>query len=297
MYLNDSSSKPIAARSNWQTVFSERRGSPDCIAHQPCFSLCTGTVWEGCGFLSRFAEKRQRVHEPHDHFDGRKHSFGPVMRVSIDEALKRKCPRTALGCVTAQVEAASAPPELLADMHARVDEMLKLPNPRGVLESPGITATRAAYKALGKDPARYRGSAEALLRRVLAGKGLPQINAVVDVINLVSVESRLSIGLYDLAHISGDIIFRAGRAGETYKGIGKYDLNLEGLPVFCDQQGPHGSPTSDSERTMVTAHTRHIIAAIISFGGKDALEQWTERLTDLFQRYGAGNSLQQEIIT
>jgi DNA/RNA-binding domain of Phe-tRNA-synthetase-like protein len=218
------------------------------------------------------------------------------MRVSIDEALKRKCPRTALGCVTAQVEAAAAAPELLADMRARVDEIVKLPYPRGVLESSGITSTRTAYKALGKDPARYRGSAEALLRRVVAGKGLPQINAVVDVINLVSVESRLSIGLYDLAHLSGDIVFRAGLAGESYKGIGKYDLNLEGLPVFCDQHGPHGSPTSDSERTMVTAETSHILAVIISFGGSDGLERWTQRLSDLFQRYASGNSLEQEII-
>jgi DNA/RNA-binding domain of Phe-tRNA-synthetase-like protein len=218
------------------------------------------------------------------------------MRLSIDEALKRKCPRTALGCVTAHVEAAMAPPELLADMRARVDEILKLPSPRGVLESGEITATRAAYKALGKDPARYRGSAEALLRRVVAGKGLPQINAVVDVINLVSVDSRLSIGLYDLAHVRGDIVFRAGRAGETYKGIGKYELNLEGLPVFCDEHGPHGSPTSDSERTMVTAETTDVIAAIISFGGKDGLDRWTQRLSDLFQRYASGNSVEQEII-
>src|SRR5271169_2611964 len=137
------------------------------------------------------------------------------MRVSIDEALKRKCPRTALGCVTAQVEAAAAALELLADMRARVDEIVKLPYPRGVLESSGITSTRTAYKALGKDPARYRGSAEALLRRVIAGKGLPQINAVVDAINLVSVESRLPIGLYDLARVQGEVVFRAGRSGET----------------------------------------------------------------------------------
>ncbi len=218
------------------------------------------------------------------------------MRLTIDEALQRKCPRTALGCVTAQVEAAAAPPELLAEMRARVDEILKLPYPRGVLESSGITATRSAYKALGKDPARYRGSAEALLRRVIAGKGLPQINAVVDVINLVSVESRLSIGLYDLAHLSGDIVFRAGRAGETYKGIGKYDLNLEGLPVFCDAVGPHGSPTSDSERTMVTAETKRVVAVVISFGGRDGLERWTQRLSDLFQRYASGSSLEQEIL-
>src|SRR6266699_1318303 len=119
------------------------------------------------------------------------------MKVKIDAELKKKCPRTALGCVK-----------------ARETEIQKLPFPRGVLESPQVEATRKAYRALGKDPARYRGSAEALLRRVIAGKGLPQINAVVDVINLVSVESRLPIGLYDLGHVSGDIVFRAGRAGE-----------------------------------------------------------------------------------
>jgi DNA/RNA-binding domain of Phe-tRNA-synthetase-like protein len=134
------------------------------------------------------------------------------------------------------------------------------------------------------------------LRRVIAGKGSPQINAVVDVINLVSVESRLPIGLYDLAHVSGDIIFRAGRAGETYKGIGKYDLNLEGLPVFCDALGPHGSPTSDSERTMVTAGTKQVVAAIISFGGKDPLERWAQRMVALLERYASARECEVSIV-
>jgi DNA/RNA-binding domain of Phe-tRNA-synthetase-like protein len=218
------------------------------------------------------------------------------MRVSMDEALKKKCPHTALGCVTAHVESGPAPAGLTAETQARGAEILRLPEPRVVLESPNITATRAAYKALGKDPARYRGSAEALLRRVIAGKGSPQINAVVDVINLVSVESRLPIGLYDLAHVSGDIIFRAGRAGETYKGIGKYDLNLEGLPVFCDALGPHGSPTSDSERTMVTAGTKQVVAAIISFGGKDPLERWAQRMVALLERYASARQCEVSIV-
>jgi DNA/RNA-binding domain of Phe-tRNA-synthetase-like protein len=218
------------------------------------------------------------------------------MRVNIDAELKAKCPRTALGCVTGAVEAGPAPAGLIEEMQVRVAQTLQLPEPRAVLESPQITATRAAYKALGKDPARYRGSAEALLRRVIAGKGLPQINTVVDVINLVSVESRLPIGLYDLAHVSGDIVFRAGRAGETYKGMGKYDLNLEGLPVFCDAVGPHGSPTSDSERTMVTSETKNVLAVIVSFGGKDGLERWTLRLTELLQKYAGSVSLETELV-
>src|SRR5579863_677436 len=218
------------------------------------------------------------------------------LQVTIDETLKKKCPRVALGCVTAAVEARATPAGLDAELLAQVDKNLKLPDPRAVLESPAVSATRAAYRALGKDPARYRGSAEALVRRVIAGKGLPQINAVVDIINLVSVESRLPIGLYDLAHVSGDIVFRAGLAGETYKGIGKYDLNLEGLPVFCDAVGPHGSPTSDSERTMVTSETKQVMAIIISFGGKEGLERWTQRMRELFQRFASGQECETALI-
>ena len=131
---------------------------------------------------------------------------------------------------------------------------------------------------------------------MIGGKGLPQINAVVDSINLVSVESRFSIGLYDLVNIEGDIVFRAGRSGETYKGIGKYDLNLEGLPVFADARGPHGSPTSDSERTMVTAETRRVIAIIISFSGDEIVERWTQRLVNIFQLYASGTFCAQSVV-
>jgi DNA/RNA-binding domain of Phe-tRNA-synthetase-like protein len=217
--------------------------------------------------------------------------------VTIDEGLRKKCPRVALGCVTAEVQAGETPWELSELLKSRDEEILRLPEPRAVLESAPVLATRVAYKALGKDPARYRGSAEALLRRVIANKGLPQINAVVDVINLVSVESRLPVGLYDLAAVSGDIVFRAGRAGETYKGIGKYDLNLECLPLFADEIGPHGSATSDSERTMVTASTKSIIALIVSFGGAADLPRWTPRMCALLTLYATAQNCESSVIS
>jgi len=219
------------------------------------------------------------------------------MNISIDEELRKKCPRAALGCVTAHVLTGDTPAALLEEMRAREAKILSLPEPRAVLEASAILSTRAGYKALGKDPARYRGSAEALLRRILSGKNFPQINSVVDVINLVSVESRLPVGLYDRAHVEGNIVFRAGRAGETYKGIGKYDLNLEGLPVFCDELGPHGSPTSDSERTMVTPATTEIVAIIVSFGGSDALQSNCERMSALLQQYASGTEVQCVIVS
>jgi DNA/RNA-binding domain of Phe-tRNA-synthetase-like protein len=217
-------------------------------------------------------------------------------KVSIEAELKAKCPRAALACVTAEVETGTTPEGLDQELRGCEEKVLKLVEPKAILESAAILATRAGYKSLGKDPARYRGSAEALLRRVIAGKGLPRINNVVDVINLVSVESRLPVGLYDLERVQGDIVFRTGRAGETYKGIGKYDLNLEGLPVFCDAVGPHGSPTSDSERTMVTLETKQVVAIIISFGGADGLERWTQRMSELLGSYAAAQKAGTQLV-
>jgi DNA/RNA-binding domain of Phe-tRNA-synthetase-like protein len=219
-----------------------------------------------------------------------------MAKVSIDSELKAKCPRVALAYVTAGIETVATPEGLDQELRSCEERILQMAEPKAALESGAILATRAAYKALGKDPARYRGAAEALLRRVIAGKGLPRINNVVDVINYVSVESRLSVGLYDLAHVEGDIVFRAGRAGETYKGIGKYDLNLEGLPVFSDALGPHGSPTSDSERTMVTETTKKIVVIIISFGGAGGLDRWAERLSEQLQQYASGGNMEARVV-
>jgi len=220
-----------------------------------------------------------------------------MIDVQISRQLKAKCPKVALGCVQAEVETGETPAALDDALRASEERIAKLADPRTILEAPAILATRAGYKALGKDPARYRGSAEALLRRVIAGKGLPRINSVVDVINLVSVESRLPIGLYDLAQVEGAIEFRAGRGGETYKGIGKYDLNLEGLALFADAKGPHGSATSDSERTMVAASTKRVLAIIISFGGTSGLEQWNQRLSGLLVQHASGKAIESRIAT
>lgn len=218
------------------------------------------------------------------------------MKLSIDPALKKKCPSVALGLVTARVRTGDSPLELLGELYSCEAAILKSVDPRALLDAPAISATRTGYRALGKDPARYRGSAEALLRRIISGKHFPNINSVVDIINLVSVESRLSIGLYDLAQVQGDIVFRAGRKGETYKGIGKFDLNLEDLAVFADAAGPHGSPTSDSERTMVTSSTQHVAAILISFGGPQSLEAWCHRMSGLFEKYAEGRGIRTEII-
>src|SRR2546427_730309 len=75
------------------------------------------------------------------------------MQITIDPGLIKKCPRTALACVTARVKASASPAALLEEMKARETDIQRLPFPRGVLESPQVQATRRAYKALDLYPA------------------------------------------------------------------------------------------------------------------------------------------------
>src|SRR5260370_37703926 len=96
--------------------------------------------------------------------------------VTMDVGLKKKCPRTALACVTARVEAGASPVALLEEMKMRENEIQKLPFPRGVRASPQVEATPAAYKALGNDPSRGCGAGGAPWRRRSPAKSLPAMD-------------------------------------------------------------------------------------------------------------------------
>jgi len=121
-----------------------------------------------------------------------------------------------------------------------------------------LQPARRLYHAFGIDPSKTRPSSESLLRRVLQGKGLYSVNAVVDAANAASLTLLLPVGLYDAGKIGPPVTLRAGRDGEGYEGIRKDRVNVAERPVLVDEQGPFGNPTSDSLRTCVTPETRSV---------------------------------------
>lgn len=150
----------------------------------------------------------------------------------------------------------------------------------------GISATRAAYKACGKDPSRYRPASEQLARRVLQGKDLYSVDTLVDLGNLVSLMSGYPTGLLDADRVVGNVTLGVGHAGEPYEGIGRGSLNIEGLPVYRDEEGPIASPTSDSTRTMLSQETRHLLFIINGYDGDEAqIERAIAYALDLLKRY------------
>ena len=163
-------------------------------------------------------------------------------------------------------------------------------------EIPGIRGSRAAYKAFGRNPGRYRVSSEALLRRVRRGDELYHINSVVDVNNLISVESGLSVGSYDLAHIRGAITLRKAENGEGYTGIGKDFLDMENMLVLADDEGIFGSSMSDSTRAMVTEDTKDILVVIYCFENDIDLQALLNNAKDAFQKFAGGQNIETAII-
>lgn len=150
---------------------------------------------------------------------------------------------------------------------------------------PNLAPSRAACKACGKDPGRYRISSEALYRRLKQGKGLYAVNSVVDANNIASLETGFSLGSYTLTSLQGGIVFRRGQAGETYEGIGKGGLNLEHLPLLADALGPFGSPVSDSTRALVDERTHLCLTVIYGFDGKAPVEAALRTSAALFARF------------
>ena len=151
----------------------------------------------------------------------------------------------------------------------------------------GIAATRRVYRACGKDPSRYRPASEALIRRMLMGKSLYQIDTLVDLINLASIAYGYSIGGFDADKFDGEILtLGIGRAGEPYEGIGRGMINIEGLPVYRDATGGVGTPTSDNERTKLTLQTKHLVVLINGYdGNENNVQANAEYIQDLLRKY------------
>jgi DNA/RNA-binding domain of Phe-tRNA-synthetase-like protein len=149
------------------------------------------------------------------------------------------------------VHVQASPAELTALLHGLADDYAKRQKDQALGEISTVRQIRSIFHRTGLDPTRYRPSSESLLRRAVKGKGLYFINSVVDLVNYFSLKTLWPMGLYDADQLKPPIAWRAGREGESYEGIGRDRLNLSRFPLLVDQDGPFGSPISDSMRTRV----------------------------------------------
>ena len=192
------------------------------------------------------------------------------MNIIVSQEIESVCPNFVGAAVEAQVVNTPYCAELWDEIHAIEEQFRKELTTESLKELSGIAATRRVYKACGKDPSRYRPASEQLIRRMLQGKEIYQIDTLVDLVNLASIAYGYSIGGFDADKFVGDTLtLGVGKEGEPYEGIGRGMLNIAGLPVYRDKQGGVGTPTSDNERTKMTIDTTHLVVLINGYDGNE----------------------------
>lgn len=209
-----------------------------------------------------------------------------MYNITVSEEIKKACPGFKGAAVYAEVTNTAFCEGLWKEIDDFTQELTTTTQTDDIKLQPAIAATREAYKRCGKDPSRYRPSAEALRRRLMRGLALYQIDTLVDLINLVSLRTGYSIGGFDADKIDGsDLELGIGRAEEPFEGIGRGVLNIEGLPVYRDRVGGIGTPTSDNERTKMGLETRHILAIVNGYSGQEGLKEAAEMIQELLMKY------------
>ena len=212
------------------------------------------------------------------------------MKVIVSEEIASVCPEFVGAAVEAKVKNTPYSEELWNEIHQLEDKFRESLTTESLKDMPSIAATRRVYKACGKDPSRYRPASEQLIRRMLQGKELYQIDTLVDLVNLASIAFGYSIGGFDVDKFVGDTLtLGVGREGEPYEGIGRGPLNIAGLPVYRDAKGGVGTPTSDNERTKMTMGTTHLVVLVNGYdGNRERVMENAQYLKQLIERFASG---------
>jgi DNA/RNA-binding domain of Phe-tRNA-synthetase-like protein len=131
-------------------------------------------------------------------------------------------------------------------------------------------AYRDFFWRIGIDPTKIRPAAEALIRRILAGKTIPRINTLVDTYNLASIKSRIALATFDADKLEGDLIMRFAIEGEEFYGIGMEDpLVLKGGEIVLSDNEKMIAvyPYRDANNTKVTEKTKNVTIVVCGVPG------------------------------
>jgi DNA/RNA-binding domain of Phe-tRNA-synthetase-like protein len=153
-------------------------------------------------------------------------------------------------------------------------------------DQPIFRAYRDFFWKVGIDPTKNRPAAEALIRRILGGRNVPNINSLVDAYNLASINSRIALATFDADKLEGELLMRFAEEKEQFLGIGmEKPLILEGgeIVVSDNEKLIAVYPYRDADNTKVTEKTESV--TIIVCGAPAINEETLENASQLAQKY------------
>jgi DNA/RNA-binding domain of Phe-tRNA-synthetase-like protein len=199
--------------------------------------------------------------------------------------------------VSVNIEVRNSPEELISEMRS-LKERAK---GEELTTNPIVRAYRDFYWRIGLDPTKVRPSGEALRRRLTRGKDLPSINNVVDSGNLVSAETLVPIGLYDLDKVKGELRITLSEGRENFDPLGaKGEVTLnQGIPIMRDDEKViHLYPHRDSVHTSISSSTHKvlIVAAGVSGVPREIVSAACKLVLTYLSKYCSGSGSETEVI-
>jgi DNA/RNA-binding domain of Phe-tRNA-synthetase-like protein len=127
---------------------------------------------------------------------------------------------------------------------------------------PVLVGFRDLHSAVGRSNSKNIASPENLLRLLEKRRELPRINLLVDIYNLVSIQTRLAIGAHDLAAVTGNIQLRMTDGTETFLPLGQTETQKVDADEYCYVDDGNDvicrMETRQVEKTKVTADTKNV---------------------------------------
>ncbi|WP_075980539.1 B3/B4 domain-containing protein [Bacillus massilinigeriensis] len=220
------------------------------------------------------------------------------MEITISNQLCMAVPHFQVGVIHYQNIVVDESPQMLKGKIQTFQESLFFDlEEKNVTDLEGIKEWRQVFKQTGKDPNRYRHSAEALHRRIKKQNFLSPVNSAIDINNFFSIKYQIPIGLYDTDKLSGGVTIRIGTETDEYVGLNGRNNSLNHLIISSDSISPFGSPFVDSERSAVTFETKnalHIVYLLPSQQEQEA-DQLIQSLMNMFLQIHGGNGSYQII--
>jgi lysyl-tRNA synthetase class 2 len=214
--------------------------------------------------------------------------------LTIDAEVKKVFPSIQVGVAVIKNISVKKEDEKLKALIKSVVEELQNMNPEALKDSKEILSYRKLYKEMGIDWHSRRPSPEALLRRVMQKKGLYTINTCVDAANVVVLNNKVSVGVFDLDKISSPTHLRFGKQGDSILLLG----NEEATPIgekeltYVDQVGPYNLDYNyrDTKRTAVSEETKNLLINVDGVHDIDRklVESTLQDVVEIIRKYCGG---------
>ncbi len=208
----------------------------------------------------------------------------------ISEDLKKNFPNLRMGLIIIDtLDNQEVSDEIVSLLRSQEKETKKALEGKELSSVENLKLWREAYSSFGGKPKKNKPSVEALVKRVVKGDELPNINSLVNLYNYISIKYLLPVGGDDISKVEGKITLGYAKGNENFLMIGASEAESpkEGEVIYKDSKDVLCRRWNwrECEKTKLTSKTKTAVIYLESLNLEDDLGKAVEELANLIEKY------------